>query len=51
MLAYGLTGLGLPGVCLAMALATAVQCGLAGVRFRRDGPVQEVTGVSSVRAG
>ncbi|GGY52987.1 MATE family efflux transporter [Streptomyces djakartensis] len=50
-LAYGLTGLGLPGVCLALALAAAVQCGLAGVLFRRDAPVQEVTGVSSARAG
>lgn len=49
-LAYVLTGLGLPGVCLALALATAVQCGLAGVLFRRA-PAQEETGVSSVRAG
>ncbi|MFC9130286.1 MATE family efflux transporter [Streptomyces sp. NPDC057099] len=49
-LAYGLTGLGLPGVCLALALATAVQCGLAGVLFRRA-PAQEETGVSPARAG
>ncbi|MFF9119795.1 MATE family efflux transporter [Streptomyces massasporeus] len=48
-LAYGLTGLGLPGVCLALALATAVQCALAGVLFRRD-PAQEETGVSPARA-
>ncbi|MGW0290390.1 MATE family efflux transporter [Streptomyces tuirus] len=48
-LAYGLTGLGLPGVCLALALATAVQCVLAGVLFRRA-PVQEETGVSPARA-
>ncbi|WP_328338024.1 MATE family efflux transporter [Streptomyces violaceus] len=49
-LAYSLTGLGLPGVCLALALATAVQCGLAGVLFRRA-PAQEETGVSPARAG
>ncbi|MFG2808563.1 MATE family efflux transporter [Streptomyces massasporeus] len=48
-LAYGLTGLGLPGVCLALALATAVQCALAGVLFRRA-PAQEETGVSPARA-
>lgn len=34
-LAYGCTGLGLPGVCLAMALAMALQCGVATVLFRR----------------
>ncbi|WP_323186093.1 hypothetical protein [Streptomyces sp. NBC_01373] len=34
-LAYGLTGLGLPGVCLALALAMAVQCGALVVLFRR----------------
>jgi putative MATE family efflux protein len=48
-LAYSLTGLGLPGVCLALALATAVQCALAGVLFRRA-PAQEETGVSPARA-
>ncbi|MGW7512644.1 MATE family efflux transporter [Streptomyces massasporeus] len=48
-LAYGLTGLGLPGVCLALALAAAVQCALAGVLFRRA-PAQEETGVSPARA-
>ncbi|MEU0893874.1 MATE family efflux transporter [Streptomyces massasporeus] len=48
-LAYSLTGLGLPGVCLALALATAVQCALAGMLFRRA-PAQEETGVSPVRA-
>ncbi|MFF5517516.1 hypothetical protein [Streptomyces coeruleorubidus] len=47
-LAYGLTGLGLPGVCLAPAVATAVQCGPAGMLFRRA-PAQVETGVSSVR--
>nr|WP_202510422.1 MATE family efflux transporter [Streptomyces sp. SID5643] len=49
-LAYALTGSGLPGVCLAMALAAAVQCAAAGLLFRRD-PAQEETGVSSVRTG
>jgi Na+-driven multidrug efflux pump len=49
-LAYGLTGLGLPGVCLALALATAVQCGLVGLLSRRV-PAQEETGVSPARAG
>ncbi|MFJ8590097.1 MATE family efflux transporter [Streptomyces sp. NPDC093598] len=49
-LAYGLTGLGLPGVCLALALATAVQCALAGLLFRRA-PAQEETGVPSAWAG
>lgn len=34
-LAYGLSGLGLPGVCLAPALATAVQCAVVAVLFRR----------------
>ncbi|WMD08245.1 MATE family efflux transporter [Streptomyces sp. FXY-T5] len=48
-LAYGLAGLGLPGVCLALALAAAVQCALAGVLFRRA-PAQEETGVSPARA-
>jgi putative MATE family efflux protein len=48
-LAYGLAGLGLPGVCLALALAMAVQCVVVGVLFRRA-PRQEETGVSVVRA-
>jgi len=34
-LAQGLSGLGLPGVCLALALAMAVQCGVVAVLFRR----------------
>ncbi|MFD8305589.1 MATE family efflux transporter [Streptomyces sp. NPDC059690] len=34
-LAYGLSGLGLPGVCLAPALAMAVQCAVAGALFVR----------------
>ncbi|KUL39208.1 MATE family efflux transporter [Streptomyces regalis] len=34
-LAYGLTGLGLPGVCLALAVAMGVQCAVVLVVFRR----------------
>ncbi|MFF4797435.1 MATE family efflux transporter [Streptomyces sp. NPDC001351] len=34
-LAYGLSGLGLPGICLALALAMGVQCAVVGVLFRR----------------
>ncbi|MGN9760449.1 MATE family efflux transporter [Streptomyces sp. SD31] len=34
-LAYGLSGLGLPGVCLALAVAMGVQCAGALVLFRR----------------
>ncbi|WP_395360196.1 MATE family efflux transporter [Streptomyces sp. YH02] len=34
-LAHGLSGLGLPGVCLAMALATAAQCAALGLLYRR----------------
>jgi putative MATE family efflux protein len=34
-LAYALSGLGLPGVCLALALSMGVQCGVAAVLFRR----------------
>ena len=49
-LAYALTGLGLPGVCLAVALAAGVQCAAAGLLFRRD-PAQEETVVPSVRTG
>ncbi|MEU0177426.1 MATE family efflux transporter [Streptomyces massasporeus] len=48
-LAYSLTRLGLPGVCLALALAAAVQCALAGVLSRRA-PAQEETEVSPARA-
>lgn len=47
-LAYALGGLGLPGVCLALALAMAVQCAAVAVPLRRAGR-QEGTGVSSVR--
>lgn len=34
-LAYGLSGLGLPGICLATALATATQCAALGLLYRR----------------
>ncbi|PWI18880.1 MATE family efflux transporter [Streptomyces sp. Act143] len=44
-LAYGLSGLGLPGVCLAMALAMAVQCAVVGVVLGRSRR-QEETEVS-----
>jgi putative MATE family efflux protein len=36
-LAYGCSGLGLPGVCLALALAMALQYGAALLLFRRAG--------------
>ena len=48
-LAYALSGLGLPGVCLALALSMAVQCALVGVLLRRAWR-QEETGVPLVRA-
>ena len=35
-LAYGLSGLGLPGVCLALALAMGAQCAAVGAVVRRD---------------
>ncbi|MET7474449.1 MATE family efflux transporter [Streptomyces sp. NPDC005648] len=40
-LAHLLSGLGLPGVCLALALAMAVQCAALGVLFRRAGRQEE----------
>ncbi|MFI0809940.1 MATE family efflux transporter [Streptomyces echinatus] len=48
-LAYVLAGLGLPGVCLALALAMAVQCAAAVVLLPRRTGRQEETGVSSAR--
>jgi putative MATE family efflux protein len=36
-LAYGLSGFGLPGICLAMALAMALQGAVAAALFRRTG--------------
>ena len=47
-LAYGLSGLGLPGVCLALALAMAVQCAVVAVLFARTRRQEEVE-VSLVR--
>ncbi|GAA3790033.1 MATE family efflux transporter [Streptomyces coacervatus] len=47
-LAYGLSGLGLPGVCLAVALAMAVQCVVVAVLFARTRR-QEEAEVSLVR--
>ncbi|MFI6032696.1 MATE family efflux transporter [Streptomyces sp. NPDC051315] len=48
-LAHGLSGLGLPGVCLALALAMAVQCAVVGVLLRRTWGREE-TGVPWARA-
>lgn len=48
VLAHGLSGAGLPGVCLALALAMAVQCAMAGVLFRRSRD-QEETGACRAR--
>ncbi|MET9914035.1 MATE family efflux transporter [Streptomyces sp. NPDC006476] len=45
-LAYGLSVLGLPGVCLAMALAMAVQCAVVAVLFARGGRVRGRAGAS-----
>ncbi|MFH8938270.1 MATE family efflux transporter [Streptomyces griseosporeus] len=56
-LAYALSGLGLPGICLAMALAMAGQCAAVTVALLRSGTrraeparAQEETGVSSARS-
>ncbi|MFC8519605.1 MATE family efflux transporter [Streptomyces sp. NPDC057257] len=48
-LAYALSALGLPGICLALALAMAVQCGAVAVLFARARR-QEDAEVSLVRA-
>ncbi|MFJ3301827.1 MATE family efflux transporter [Streptomyces sp. NPDC086549] len=48
-LAYALSGLGLPGICLALALAMTIQCGVAALLFSRSRRQQE-TGVPLVRA-
>jgi Na+-driven multidrug efflux pump len=48
-LAYGLSGLGLPGVCLALALAMGVQCAVVGVLFRRRARSQEDADVAFER--
>ncbi|MGW3205150.1 MATE family efflux transporter [Streptomyces sp. NPDC001135] len=49
-LAHALCGLGLPGVCLALALAMAVQCAVVPVLLRRAGEREEAE-VSLVRTG
>ncbi|MEU0740370.1 MATE family efflux transporter [Streptomyces sp. NPDC006134] len=49
VLAYGLSGLGLPGICLALALAMAVQCAAAGALAWRSRD-QEETGACRARA-
>ncbi|MFI1926572.1 MULTISPECIES: MATE family efflux transporter [unclassified Streptomyces] len=49
--AYALSGLGLPGVCLALALGMAVQCLVVGVVLRRAWPGRQgETAGSLVRA-
>ncbi|MFF9156117.1 MATE family efflux transporter [Streptomyces sp. NPDC014846] len=49
-LAYALSGLGLPGVCLALGLAMAVQCAAVAVLLRRARSQAE-PGVPLVRVG
>ncbi|MEU6504684.1 MATE family efflux transporter [Streptomyces sp. NPDC046942] len=49
-LAYALAGLGLPGVCLALALAMGVQCAAVTALLRRAGH-RENAGMSLARAG
>ncbi|MFF3906433.1 MATE family efflux transporter [Streptomyces sp. NPDC001848] len=49
-LAYALSGLGLPGVCLALGLAMAAQCAAVTVLLLQ-GRHQEQTGVSLARVG
>lgn len=43
-LAYALLDLGLPGVCLAMAVSMALQCAGIARMYRRTGRVQELKG-------
>ncbi|MGW7367236.1 MATE family efflux transporter, partial [Streptomyces sp. NPDC054841] len=50
-LAYGLSGFGLPGVCLAMALAMAVQCAAMARLFRRTAPARQDPTVFLSRTG
>ncbi|MGQ4384140.1 MATE family efflux transporter [Streptomyces sp. SAS_270] len=51
-LAYALSGLGLPGICLAMALSMTVQCAAVMVLLRRAGRARDhgEASVSLVRA-
>jgi len=48
-LAYGLSGLELPGVCLALALSMGVQCAVVAVLFRRRARIQEDADVAFER--
>lgn len=48
-LAYGLSGLGLPGVCLALGSAMAVQCAVVLVLLRRRTRCQDGRDVSLAR--
>ncbi|AYG83397.1 putative FMN/FAD exporter YeeO [Streptomyces hundungensis] len=50
VLAHALSGLGLPGICLAMALAMGVQCAALARLHRRTGAQRVVDG-SPARAG
>ncbi|MFE5967825.1 MATE family efflux transporter [Streptomyces sp. NPDC056463] len=49
-LAHALSGLGLPGICCAMALAMAGQCAALGLLHRRT-PVPQPTGRLRARSG
>ncbi|MFD9822543.1 MATE family efflux transporter [Streptomyces violascens] len=51
VLAHRLLGLGLPGICLAMALATAAQCAALAWLCRRTPKPQQVVDGSVLRAG
>ncbi|MGW1865443.1 MATE family efflux transporter [Streptomyces mauvecolor] len=50
-LAHGLSGIGLPGICLAMALAAAAQCAALAWLCRRVPRRQQVVDGSVLRAG
>ncbi|MFJ8665776.1 MATE family efflux transporter [Streptomyces sp. NPDC093600] len=49
-LAYALSGLGLPGICLAMALAMAGQCAALGMLHRRT-PLRQEADIDLSRSG
>ena len=49
-LAYALSGLGLPGVCLALVLAMGAQCAVVGAVLRRTWRQEGEAAVSLVRA-
>lgn len=49
-LAYALSGLGLPGICLAMALAMAGQCAALGLLHRRT-PLRQEADIDLSRSG